>query len=143
LNWRYAHDHDSLIAAKASCLGTGGGWLPFAHFPFAFAVLAAVHPFPRAGAGKGCLEQRQSHWTERALRLNFYSMEESDTSVTLEQEKPSGLISVEEAAKRLGLDAFTVYSFIQRDRLSPILDNEGVFLVSEEEANQLAKGKKE
>jgi predicted site-specific integrase-resolvase len=70
-------------------------------------------------------------------------MEESDTSVTLEQEKPSGLISVEEAAKRLGLDAFTVYSFIQRDRLSPILDNEGVFLVSEEEANQLAKGKKE
>jgi predicted site-specific integrase-resolvase len=66
-------------------------------------------------------------------------MEESDTSVTLEREKPSGLISVEEAAKRLGLDAFTVYSFIQRDRLSPILDDEGVFLVSEEEVNQLAQ----
>jgi hypothetical protein len=47
------------------------------------------------------------------------------------------------SAKRLGLDPFTVCSFIQRDRLSPILDNEGVFLVSEEEANQLAKGKKE
>ena len=70
-------------------------------------------------------------------------MEESNTSVTLEQEKPSGFISVEEAARRLGLDAFTVYSFIQRDRLSPILDDEGVFHVSEEEANQLAKGKKE
>jgi hypothetical protein len=143
LNWRYAHDHDSLIAAKASCLGTWGSWLPFAHFPFLFAVLAAVHPLPRASAGKGCLEQRQSHWTERALRFNFCSMEESDTSVTLEQEKPSGLISVEEAAKRLGLDAFTVYSFIQGDRLSPILDDGGVFLVSEEEANQLAKGKKQ
>jgi hypothetical protein len=120
-----------------------GGRLPFAHFPFAFAVLAAVHPFPRAGAGRGCLEQRQSHWTERALRLNFYSMEESDTSVTLEQEKPSRLISVEEAAKRLGLDAFTVYSFIQRDRLSPILDDEGEYVVSEEEVNQLAQRKKE
>jgi predicted site-specific integrase-resolvase len=55
--------------------------------------------------------------------------------VTLEQDEPSGLISVEEAAKRLGLDAFTVYSFIRRDRLSPILDDEGIFDVSEEEAN--------
>ena len=44
---------------------------------------------------------------------------------------------------RLGLDPFTVYSFIQRDRLSPILDDEGVFLVSEEEVAALAKGKKE
>ena len=117
--------------------------MPFAHFPFAFAVLAAVHPFPRAGAGKGCLEQRQSHWTERALRLNFYSMEESDTSVTLEQAKPSGLISVEEAAIRLGLDAFTVYSFIQRDKLTPILDDDGLFVVSEEEVSQLAQRGKE
>ncbi len=63
--------------------------------------------------------------------------------MTLEQEKPSGLISVEEAAKRLGLDAFTVYSFVQRDRLSPVLDDEGVFVVPEEEVNRLAKGKKE
>src|SRR5580692_2692821 len=99
--------------------------------------------FLRASASRGCLEDRQSHWTERALRLNFYSMEESDTSVTLEQEKPSGLISVEEAAERIGLDPFTVYRFIQRDRLSPILDNEGVFLVSEEEANTVPNRKKE
>ena len=44
---------------------------------------------------------------------------------------------------RLGLDPFTVYSFIQRDRLTPILDDEGVFVVSEEEVNQLAQRKKE
>ena len=44
---------------------------------------------------------------------------------------------------RLGLDPFTVYSFIQRDRLSPILDDEGEYFVSEEEVNQLAQRKKE
>ena len=44
---------------------------------------------------------------------------------------------------RLGLDPFTVYSFIQRDKLSPILDDEGAFIVSEEEVNQLAQRKKE
>jgi len=44
---------------------------------------------------------------------------------------------------RLGLDPFTVYSFIQRDRLSPILDDEGVFVVSEAEVNRLAKRKRE
>ncbi len=44
---------------------------------------------------------------------------------------------------RLGLDPFTVYSFIQRDRLSPILDDEGEYVVSEEEVNQLAQRKKE
>ena len=43
---------------------------------------------------------------------------------------------------RLGLDPFTVYSFIQRDRLTPILDDERVFVVSEEEVNQLAQRKK-
>jgi hypothetical protein len=142
LNWRYAQYHDSLIAAKASCLRTGG-LVALPIFPFVFGVLPTVQSFPHDATGKDCLERRQSHWTERALWLNFYSMEESDTFATLEQAKPSGLISVEEAARRLGLDPFTVYSFIQRDRLSPILDNEGVFLVSEEEANQLAKGKKE
>ena len=59
------------------------------------------------------------------------------------QETVSRHLSVVEAAARLGLDTFTVYSFIQRDRLSPILDNEGLFVVSEEEVNQLAKQKKE
>ena len=44
---------------------------------------------------------------------------------------------------RLGLDSFTVYSLIQRDRLSPIFDDEGVIVVSENEVNELAKRKKE
>ena len=61
----------------------------------------------------------------------------------LETGVPSGHLTVEAAAMRLGLDPFTIYSFIQRDRLTPILDDEGVFIVSEEEVNQLAKGQKE
>ena len=56
---------------------------------------------------------------------------------------PVGHLTVEAAAMRLGLDPFTVYSFIQRDRLTPILDDEGVFVVSEEEVNQLSQRKKE
>ncbi len=60
-----------------------------------------------------------------------------------ESETPSGQISVEEAAIRLGLDTFTVYSFIQRDRLSPILDDDGEYVVSEEEVAALAQPKKE
>jgi predicted site-specific integrase-resolvase len=59
------------------------------------------------------------------------------------QESVSRHLSVAEAAVRLGLDTFTVYSFIQRDRLSPILDDEGLFVVSEEEVNHLAKQKEE
>ena len=54
----------------------------------------------------------------------------------------AGNLAVEAAAMRLGLDPFTVYSFIQRDRLTPILDDEGVFVVSEEEVIQLAKRKR-
>ena len=61
----------------------------------------------------------------------------------LETGAPAGHLTVEAAAMRLGLDPFTVYSFIQRDRLSPILDNEGEYVVSEEEVNQLAQRKKE
>jgi predicted site-specific integrase-resolvase len=61
----------------------------------------------------------------------------------LETGAPAGHLAVEAAAMRLGLDPFTIYSFIQRDRLSPILDDEGVFIVSEEEVNQMAQGKKE
>ncbi len=61
----------------------------------------------------------------------------------LETGAPAGHLSVEAAAKRLGLDHFTVYSFIQRDRLSPILDDEGEYVVSEQEVAALAKPKKE
>jgi hypothetical protein len=74
----------------------------------------------------------------------LYGMKEADMFVTLEQQQPAtGLISVDQAARRLGLDAFTVYSFIQRDRLSPILDDDGEFVVSEEEVAALAQTKKE
>jgi predicted site-specific integrase-resolvase len=61
----------------------------------------------------------------------------------LEAGVPTGHLTVEAAAMRLGLDPFTVYSFIQRDRLTPILDDEGVFIVAEEEVNQLAQREKE
>jgi hypothetical protein len=44
---------------------------------------------------------------------------------------------------RLGLDPFTVYSFIQRDRLTPILDDEGEYVVSEQEVAALAQPRKE
>ena len=49
------------------------------------------------------------------------------------RKQPSGLV----------LDTFTVYSFIQRDRLSPILDDDGEYVVSEEEVAALAQPKKE
>ena len=61
----------------------------------------------------------------------------------LETGAPAGHLTVEAAAMRLGLDPFTVYSFIQRDRLSPILDAEGEYVVSEQEVAALAKPKKE
>lgn len=61
----------------------------------------------------------------------------------METGAPASHLTVEAAAMRLGLDPFTVYSFIQRDRLSPILDDEGEYVVSEEEVNQLAQRKKE
>ncbi len=61
----------------------------------------------------------------------------------LETGAPAGHLTVEAAAMRLGLDPFTVYSFIQRDRLSPILDDEGEYVVSEQEVAALAKPKKE
>ena len=61
----------------------------------------------------------------------------------LETGVPAGHLTVEAAAMRLGLDPFTVYSFIQRERLSSILDDEGEYVVSEEEVNQLAQRKKE
>jgi len=70
-------------------------------------------------------------------------MKESVFSSRLEPAAPAGHLTVEAAAMRLGLDPFTVYSFIQRDKLSPILDDEGAFIVSEEEVNQLAQRKKE
>jgi predicted site-specific integrase-resolvase len=62
---------------------------------------------------------------------------------SLETGAPAGHLTVEAAAMRLGLDPFTVYSFIQRDRLSPILDDEGEYVVSEQEVAALAKPKKE
>jgi predicted site-specific integrase-resolvase len=61
----------------------------------------------------------------------------------LETGAPAGHLTVEAAAMRLGLDPFTVYSFIQRDRLSPILDDEGEYVVSEQEVAALAKPTKE
>jgi hypothetical protein len=73
----------------------------------------------------------------------FGGMKESEPFVSAEREMPSRQISVAEAASRLGLDTFTVYSFIQRDRLSPILDDDGEYVVSEEEVAALAQPKKE
>jgi predicted site-specific integrase-resolvase len=70
-------------------------------------------------------------------------MKEAEMFMSTEREGASGQISVAEAASRLGLDAFTVYSFIQRDRLSPILDEEGEFVVSEQEVAALAQARKE
>jgi len=61
----------------------------------------------------------------------------------LETGVPAGHLTVEAAAMRLGLDPFTVYSFIQRDRLTPILDDEGEYVVSEQEVAALAQPKKE
>jgi hypothetical protein len=73
----------------------------------------------------------------------FRGMKESEPFGSVESEMPSGQISVAEAASRLGLDTFTVYSFIQRDRLSPVLDDDGEYVVSEEEVAALAQPKKE
>jgi hypothetical protein len=73
----------------------------------------------------------------------FGGMKESEPFVSVEREMPLGQISVAEAAVRLGLDTFTVYSFIQRDRLSPILDDDGEYVVSEEEVAALAQPNKE
>jgi hypothetical protein len=61
----------------------------------------------------------------------------------LETGVPAGHLTIEAAAMRLGLDPFTVYSFIQRERRSPILDDEGEYVVSEQEVAALAQPNKE
>ncbi len=70
-------------------------------------------------------------------------MEEIGISPNVETGVPSGHLSVEAAARRLGLDTFTIYSFIQRDRLSPFFDDDGEYVVSEREVAALAQPRKE
>ena len=94
--------------------------------------------------GDGCVRLEtggKSRWTKRLHRRTLGNME--DTGPNFGTEASARQLSVEAAAARLGLDPFTVYSLIQRDRLSPILDDEGVFVVSEAEVEQLAKRQKE
>ena len=112
---------------------------PLAPFSFLrFAVPHGITPFCWVG-----LSERQPP-LDRAEGMDYFlGMEESETFMSFETEAPSGQISVAEAATRLGLDAFTVYSFIQRDRLSPLLDDDGEYVVSEEEVAALAQSKKE
>ena len=121
---------------------TGGrrNSLPLARFQFSVLQwLTAPHPLCWAGAFR-----KGNPPLDRVREKDYFGgMKESEPFVSVESEMPSGQISVAEAASRLGLDTFTVYSLIQRDRLSPILDDDGEYVVSEEEVAALAQPKKE
>ena len=61
--------------------------------------------------------------------------------VMQEQETPEGgkesQVSVRDAARTLGLDSFTLYSLIQRDRVTPTRSPSGEITISEAELTRL------
>ena len=54
--------------------------------------------------------------------------------------RPDG-ISVAEAARILGLDAFTLYTFIQRDRLRAVRAQSGEIVIPSKELFRLLEGR--
>ena len=57
------------------------------------------------------------------------------------QAQTSGQLTVPQAARALGLDAFTFYTLLQRDRIPYTFGAGGEIVVSEQDLNQLlAKG---
>ena len=56
------------------------------------------------------------------------------------QETP-GQVTVTEAARALGLDTFTFYTLIQRDRVAPIFAAGGEIVVAEADVISLASKK--
>lgn len=55
-----------------------------------------------------------------------------------EEPGASGLISIPQAARSLGLDTYTLYTLIQRERINPITAAGGEYVVSEQDVNRLA-----
>jgi predicted site-specific integrase-resolvase len=50
----------------------------------------------------------------------------------------SGQISIPQAARSLGLDTYTLYTLIQRERINPITAVGGEYVLSEQDVNRLA-----
>lgn len=121
--------------------GNRGEAKQFAPWPFLVLRFAMAHGITPICWGP--LENRNPPLDRAEGKDYFGDMEESETFMGFERDAPSGQISVAEAAIRLGLDTFTVYSLIQRDRLSPLLDDDGEYVVSEEEVAALAQHRKE
>jgi hypothetical protein len=48
-------------------------------------------------------------------------------------------VSIPKAARALGLDAYTLYTLIQRERVQAGLSQSGEFVISNEELNRLLK----
>jgi len=54
---------------------------------------------------------------------------------------PEGTRSIEEAAKFLGLDSFTVHSFIQRDKLRGEFAPWGEIVIPQSELQRVVRGR--
>lgn len=50
----------------------------------------------------------------------------------------SGHVSIPQAARALGLDTYTLYTLIQRERINPTIAAGGEFVVTEEDVKRLA-----
>ena len=50
----------------------------------------------------------------------------------------SGQISISQAARALGLDTYTLYTLIQREKINPITAAGGEYVVSEQDVERLA-----
>ncbi len=64
-------------------------------------------------------------------------MEKQHGNLTGESEA-SGQISISQAARSLGLDTYTLYTLIQRERINPITAVGGEYVVSEQDVKRLA-----
>jgi predicted site-specific integrase-resolvase len=64
-------------------------------------------------------------------------VEKQNDNSTREPEA-SGQISISQAARSLGLDTYTLYTLIQRERINPITAAGGEYIVSEQDVERLA-----
>ena len=64
-------------------------------------------------------------------------MEKQNDNSTGEPEA-SVQISIPQAARSLGLDTYTLYTLIQRERINPIIAAGGEYVVSEQDVERLA-----
>ena len=79
------------------------------------------------------------HWTNRNFALFGLIMDhEQDASLTARLSEAES-VSIPKAARTLGLDAYTLYTLVQRERVQAGLSQSGEFVIPNGELNRLLK----